>query len=498
MKQVLLIVLVYFIRGTLCMNGGKFSVPDVLFEYLTPKGFRASIPDTPGIKLFAFHARVNSPFSGFEEGDFTQDVSAPENGHWVFETTKANVKEGQSIYYWFYVQHNDKAYWVADKKHIVRKNMPATTTTTTTTTEKPKTTKTKTTKTTTTTAPPCMSTVTTVNGGSTCAGNLIFEDTFQTLDLSKWQREVRIPLDTESAEFVSYQASPENSYVAGGHLFIVPTLLNMDPTFNDERIRTGELILQGCTSPTNNEHECRRQAALSSILPPVVSAKLNTKSSFRFQYGRVEIRAKLPKGDWIFPHMLLQPAENYYGYADIGSGMLVVAHLLSNEELISREGIQIDGHRLRGGAIITNRAKLREAFLKANVLDEHFSDGFHVYGLTWKPDGIILSVDGFQYATLKGKFKDYGLGNGLSQANLWNAENALSPFDREFYISLGVGVGGVTDFPDFCRTGTLGAQKPWNNTSPKAEYHFYQNRNTWFRTWTNPELIVDYVRVYAL
>lgn len=59
-----------------------------------------------------------------------------------------------------------------------------------------------------------------------------------------------------------------------------------------------------CKSPTNNEYECRRRAALSTILPPVVSAKLNTKNSFRFRYGRVEIRAKLPKGDWIFPRNL--------------------------------------------------------------------------------------------------------------------------------------------------------------------------------------------------
>ncbi|XP_055601810.1 gram-negative bacteria-binding protein 1 isoform X2 [Uranotaenia lowii] len=304
--------------------------------------------------------------------------------------------------------------------------------------------------------------------------------------------------NAKSAEFVSYQALPDNSYVAGGHLIIVPTLLNMNPEFNDERIRTGELFLNGCKSPTNNEHECRRRGTHFTILPPVVSAKLNTKASFRFRYGRVEIRAKLPKGDWIFPQLLLQPAENYYGYADLASGMLLLAHVLGNDELVSREGIQIDGHRLRGGAIITNRAKLREAFLKSNVLDEHFADGFHTYGLIWRPDGISFTVDGFQYGSLRGKFVDFGLANNLTQANLWNRDNVLSPFDKEFYISLGVGVGGVTDFPDLCRNGPTRAEKPWNNTSPKAEYHFYQNRNAWYRTWTDPELAVDYVRVYAL
>uniref|UniRef100_A0A1Q3FNF1 Putative gram negative binding protein subgroup a n=1 Tax=Culex tarsalis TaxID=7177 RepID=A0A1Q3FNF1_CULTA len=485
-----------------CVASQEFSIPEVKFEFFKPRGFRASIPDVPGIKLFAFHSRINKPFKQLEEGDFADEVMEPDaEGNWVYETTKANVPDGQFIYYWVYVQHEDRSYHATNLKELVRKNP---------TTKPPKegkttnknagtSTTTKATTTTTTTVPPCEPSVTTMNGGrSTCAGKLIFEDTFQSLDLTRWQREVRIPLDTESAEFVSYQASPTNSYVTGGHLFVVPTLLNLDPDFSDERIRTGELILPGCVSPTNNEYECRRKAALATILPPVVSAKLNTKGSFHFQYGRVEIRAKLPKGDWIYPQILLQPAENYYGYADLASGMLLVAHILSNVELVTANGVQIDGHRLRGGPIFTNRAKLRMASLRTNVLEQLFNDRFHVYGLIWRPDSIALTVDGFQYATIRGVFKNYATSNNLTQANLWNEANVMSPFDREFYISLGVGVGGVTDFPDGSRTGPLKQPKPWNNTSPKAEYNFYQNRNVWYRTWTEPELIVDYVRVYAL
>lgn len=496
------VVIVCLIVQVNYVSAQEFSIPDIEFEFLKPRGFRASIPDVPGIKLFAFHARINKPFQQFEEGDYADDITEPsEDGRWVFETTKATITDDQTVHYWVYVQHEDRSYWLANQKQKRKAALKTTTTTTTTTTRvKPKATKTTkpSEKSTTTTEAPCAPTVTTVNGKPSCAGRMVFEDTFQTFDLQKWQREVRIPLDTESAEFLSYQESPENSYVAGGHLFIVPTLLNMNPDFNEERIRTGELILSGCKSPTNNEYECRRRAALSTILPPVVSAKLNTKNSFRFRYGRVEIRAKLPKGDWIFPQLLLQPAENYYGYADLASGMLMVAHVLSNEHLITREGILVDGHRLRGGAILTTKPKLRDAFLKANVLDEHFSDNFHTYGLVWKPDSIALTVDGFQYATLRDRFKPYGAANNLTQANLWNPDNAMSPFDREFYISLGVGVGGVTDFPDSSMTGPLRQPKPWNNTSPKAEYFFYQNRNVWFRTWTDPELKVDYVRVYAL
>lgn len=56
-----------------------------------------------------------------------------------------------------------------------------------------------------------------------------------------------------------------------------------------------------CTTLFDPKQECERQAGLKRILPPVVTAKLRSKKSFSFKYGRIEIRAKLPKGDWLFP-----------------------------------------------------------------------------------------------------------------------------------------------------------------------------------------------------
>uniref|UniRef100_A0AAG5DBC2 GH16 domain-containing protein n=1 Tax=Anopheles atroparvus TaxID=41427 RepID=A0AAG5DBC2_ANOAO len=480
-----------------------YTIPEVRFEFPTTRGFRASIPDTEGVQMFAFHARLTKPFERFEEGDYSGDITVVGgDGRWAFETNKPLLPNGIIIYYWVYVQFDNAGYWLTDRKYTVNKpkatapprtttpKAPPTTTTTTTTTA----------KTTTTTGTPCGATLTTVNGGrSTCAGKLIFEDTFEQSSFApKWEHEVRIPLDTESAEFLSYQNLPENSYIAGGRLVIVPTLVTMDAAYTDERIRTGELNLDGCTSPTNNPYECQRKAARSTILPPVVSAKLNTKNYFRFRYGRVEIRAKLPKGDWIFPQLLLQPFENFYGYADYASGQMWIAHIRANRMLVSADGKQIDGHRLRGGVLISNTGPLREDFLRSNLNDEHFGDQFHVYGLMWTPDQISLTIDGFQYGTLRTNFRQHGHQRNLTQANLWNVNAPLAPFDREFYVALGVGVGGVKDFPDRCLTGPSKIAKPWNNTSPKAEYFFYQTRNSWYRTWTEPELTVDYVRVYAL
>jgi beta-glucanase (GH16 family) len=36
-------------------------------------------------------------------------------------------------------------------------------------------------------------------------------------------------------------------------------------------------------------------------------------NSFAFKYGRVEVRAKLPKGDWIWPAIWMLPKHNAYG-----------------------------------------------------------------------------------------------------------------------------------------------------------------------------------------
>lgn len=216
-----------------------------------------------------------------------------------------------------------------------------------------------------------------------------------------------------------------------------------------------------CTSPTNNPYECQRKAARSTILPPVVSAKLNTKHFFRFRYGRVEIRAKLPKGDWIFPRkdgsyappddriyyytnlslsptlssrlseLYLQPYENYYGYADYASGQMWIAHILANRMLAAADGRQIDGHRLRGGVLITNTGPVRSNFLRSNLNEEHFGDQFHVYGLVWTPEQILLTVDGFQYGALRTNFRQHAQQHNLTQANLWSADAPLAPFDRE-------------------------------------------------------------------
>lgn len=50
-----------------------------------------------------------------------------------------------------------------------------------------------------------------------------------------------------------------------------------------------------------------------AIIPPVRSARLSTSKSKSIQYGRVEVVAKMPKGDWLWPAIWMMPQDSVYG-----------------------------------------------------------------------------------------------------------------------------------------------------------------------------------------
>lgn len=54
-----------------------------------------------------------------------------------------------------------------------------------------------------------------------------------------------------------------------------------------------------CTS--NQFWGCSRQGSPEHIVNPIQSARLRSDKSFNFKYGKMEVRAKMPKGDWIWP-----------------------------------------------------------------------------------------------------------------------------------------------------------------------------------------------------
>ena len=102
----------------------------------------------------------------------------------------------------------------------------------------------------------------------------------------------------QNNEFQIYDKKPENAYVRDGVLYVKPTLTLDINGGNYEYFYNGYVKLEGCTG-----NVCERKANYPNILQPAYSARLRTMGSFSFHYGRVEVRAKMPSGDWTWPGM---------------------------------------------------------------------------------------------------------------------------------------------------------------------------------------------------
>jgi hypothetical protein len=61
-------------------------------------------------------------------------------------------------------------------------------------------------------------------------------------------------------------------------------------------------VIFRCTTSWNDG--CKRTGTAENILPPITSARLQTPDTFSFTYGKVDVRAKMPAGDWLWPGKL--------------------------------------------------------------------------------------------------------------------------------------------------------------------------------------------------
>ncbi|XP_052741805.1 beta-1,3-glucan-binding protein-like isoform X1 [Bicyclus anynana] len=343
------------------------------------------------------------------------------------------------------------------------------------------------------TANDCGTTQTRVRNGKACAGNIIFEERFDFLREDVWQIEQYIP-DEPDFPFVSYQR-PFNAptvSVQGGNLRIEPKLQQNVPGFGSS-IEMGTLdLFSGCTSTST---KCRAEAWGASILPPIVSGRLTTKA-FAFTYGLVEIRAKLPQGDWLYPDILLESFLKKYGSLNYASGVVRVGGARGNEQLaVGSTGF---GNNLLYGGVLMD-ATCRDTLLRNKTSSRPWGDDFHVYSVRWTPDVITLSVDGEEWARFAASgdsLKDQFPPSCDVARSALTTGSKLAPFDDHFVITLGIAAGGITEFPDDATSG--GKPKPWKNTSRKASLRFWQDIASWIETWRQPALIVDYVTVRAL
>ena len=217
--------------------------------------------------------------------------------------------------------------------------------------------------------------------------NLLWSDEFDgnTLNEAIWNRELRDPGWTNN-ELQEYTDSDDNIYVQDGCLVLRAIREDRDGT------------------------------------PYYTSGKVNSQNNAQFQYGRVEVRARVPEGQGLWPAIWMMPQdESYYGQWP-KCGEIDIMEVLGNDTSRSYSTIHYgEPHAEQQGTI--------------SLSEGSFSSDFHVYVVEWEPgemrfytdDELVLTVNDW-YSSENGEDKPYP-----------------APFDQPFFVQMNLAVGG--DWP---------------------------------------------------
>ncbi|XP_030852677.1 beta-1,3-glucan-binding protein-like [Strongylocentrotus purpuratus] len=518
-----------------------YDVKNPEISLLTPGGIRFAYPDEPGITLVAFHYSINTPLSGVNVGQYNYDVTTKTGAYFVHENTEVDVKKGDVVNYWVYVNYYGPGYqlleqsWTASEAPATvspasnppASNRPATESPAT---EPPVTNPRASNRPATNppaTEPPATNPPGVTNPPKPVTGipsqcskypcykscdmstppcnGLIFQEEFDSLNLDIWEHELTAG-GGGNWEFQYYTKNVSNSYVRDGKLFIKPTLTT--DKLGEGSLSSGTLDLWG-SSPANlctgnAWFGCMRQGSDNNLLNPIQSARLRTVESFSFKYGRLEVEAKLPTGDWLWPAIWLLPKHNAYGEWP-ASGEIDLLESRGNTNLKDADGVSagVDqvGSTMHWGPFWPLNGYPKTHATKNLPEGQTFGSGFHKYALDWTQDSMKFYVDDELLLNVDPGTGFWDLGEFETDApgidNPWAYNpNKLTPFDQEFYLILNVAVGGVNYFGDGL---TNTPPKPWTNDSPTASKDFWSGYNDWYPTWNGEEaaMQVNYVRVYA-
>lgn len=173
---------------------------------------------------------------------------------------------------------------------------------------------------------------------------------------------------------------------------------------------------------------------------PYSSTRMVSKMKGDWLYGRIEVKAKLPRGKGTWPAIwMLSTDWKYGGWPE-------------SEEIDIMEHVGYDPGKIHGTLHSGKYNHLKGTQQEGTIMIPDCQDAFHVYAIDWKENQIRFYVDDQLYHTVDRNPQDDSMG--------W-------PFDQRFHLIMNLAVGGNWG----------GAQGVDENIWPQ-------------------EMVVDYVRVF--
>jgi beta-glucanase (GH16 family) len=143
------------------------------------------------------------------------------------------------------------------------------------------------------------------------------------------------------------------------------------------------------------------------------SARLITKNKGDWQYGKIEVKAKLPKGLGTWPAIWMLGSSTPLHWPDDGE-IDIMEHVGYNHGFV-----HASIHSKKFNHIIGTQ--------KTDTIQvKDCSENFHVYSIEWNKDSVKAAVDGNHY---------FHFANDGSGYEAW-------PFDNKMYLLLNIAVGG--------------------------------------------------------
>ena len=154
------------------------------------------------------------------------------------------------------------------------------------------------------------------------------------------------------------------------------------------------------------------------------SGKIHTKGKFSFQYGRVDVVAKLPFGQGFWPAIWMMPEESNYGYWPSCGEIDIMESLGHDPEYIYGTIHYGDPHKYHGP-----QARIKNA------------NEFHKYSIIWEKEKITWLIDD---VIIGDTSKWFSYQKKIDKKNSYPA-----PFNQKFYLILNFAIGGnFSGYPD--------------------------------------------------
>ena len=183
------------------------------------------------------------------------------------------------------------------------------------------------------------------------------------------------------------------------------------------RVDQGMLVIEARAEKVN----------IAGVLRDYTSGRVRTKRRASWQYGRFEVRAKVPADTGLWPAIWLLPEDSRYG-TWAASGEIDIA------EVIGKTPDRVHGSLHYGDVWPNNQSQ--SAHLK--VAEGRISDDFHIFALEWEASELRWYLDGKRYYSTR----------------RWHSTAAPypAPFNQPFYLILNLAVGGNWPGPPNAQT----------------------------------------------